>query len=215
MNLSELHFTRLDPDDQIRFECARCGKCCRNVENSVVVETLDLFRLAKFLRKSMEDTAAQYTVAVPLTESGLPFLMLKTVGPDNACVFYQNGSCAAQNAKLRACRLYPFGAEPTGPGEFTPALVAQETHHYTGAPFRVGDWFDRYFTEEDRAFVKLDFPACLEIELCLRRLGKQRLSQAIFLILRYKYGNFDVKKDFLPQFIRNMELLKRELKKLI
>ena len=75
------------------FQCRQCGACCRHVKESVPLESLDAFRLAKYLRdrgepiQCMDDVLAKYAIPVLLHESGYMVFMLSTVGPDDACVF--------------------------------------------------------------------------------------------------------------------------------
>ena len=37
------------PKDQFTFSCRQCGACCRNIEGCVMVESLDAYRLARYL----------------------------------------------------------------------------------------------------------------------------------------------------------------------
>lgn len=57
------------------------------------MESLDAFRLAKYLRdrgesvQCMDDVLAKYAMPVLLYESGYMVFMMSTVGSDDACVF--------------------------------------------------------------------------------------------------------------------------------
>lgn len=42
------------PSDRFPFRCRMCGACCRHVRESVPLESLDAFRLAKYLRDKGE-----------------------------------------------------------------------------------------------------------------------------------------------------------------
>lgn len=42
------------PKDQFTFSCRQCGACCRNIEGCVMVESLDAYRLARYLRTKGE-----------------------------------------------------------------------------------------------------------------------------------------------------------------
>ena len=56
------------------------------------MESLDAFRLAKYLRdrgetvQCMDDVLAKYSIPILLHESGYMVFMLSTVGPDDACI---------------------------------------------------------------------------------------------------------------------------------
>ena len=66
--------------DHFPFLCRRCGACCRHVRQSVPLETLDAFRLARYLRdrgepiRCIDDVLAKYTEPVLLHESGYTVL---------------------------------------------------------------------------------------------------------------------------------------------
>ena len=42
------------PKDQFTFSCRQCGACCRNIEGCVMVESLDAYCLARYLRAKGE-----------------------------------------------------------------------------------------------------------------------------------------------------------------
>ena len=69
-------YQQSSPDDYIRFDCSACGDCCRNVKDSIMVESLDLYRLAKFLNMEMSEVILQYTDTA-LLAWGFPVFMLK------------------------------------------------------------------------------------------------------------------------------------------
>ena len=69
--------------DHFPFRCQMCGACCRHVKESVPIDSLDAFRLARFLRnkdkriRSMDDVLELYAEPVLLHESGYMAFMLK------------------------------------------------------------------------------------------------------------------------------------------
>lgn len=75
------------PKDQFTFSCRQCGVCCRNIEGCVMVESLDAYCLARYLRakgepiEGIEDFLFRYCEPEPLTEEGFPIYMLKTKVP--------------------------------------------------------------------------------------------------------------------------------------
>lgn len=75
-------------------------------------------------------------------------------------------------------------------------------------------WMKKRFTEEDRAYVQMDYGAAKEIAGLLRAIPEARRTQVTFLFLRYKYSEFDLDKPFLEQFRRNQERLLYALKAL-
>lgn len=50
----------ISPTDRVRFHCNRCGECCRHVEGSVLLDSLDGYRLAKHLQMEVSDFYLHY-----------------------------------------------------------------------------------------------------------------------------------------------------------
>ena len=92
--------------DRVDFHCQMCGQCCRNLENAVMVESLDAYRIARYLREHGQpnmDMALfyeQYTSPMLLVE-GYPIMMMNTTGPDHACIFLDNNHCSIYPVRLR------------------------------------------------------------------------------------------------------------------
>ena len=97
-------------NERIHFECHHCGACCRHVKDSVPLESLDVYRIARFLQShdksldSIENLLSMYAEPVPIHECGYFIYTLKTVGADDACIFLKDNRCTIQAAKPRACR---------------------------------------------------------------------------------------------------------------
>lgn len=112
------------PKEHFPFQCRQCGECCRHVKESVPLESLDAFRLARYLRdrgepiQCMDDVLAKYAIPVLLHESGYMVFMLSTVGPDDACIFLKDNKCTIHAAKPRACRTYPISVGPAEHGGY-------------------------------------------------------------------------------------------------
>ena len=83
-------------NERIHFECHHCGACCRNVKDSVPLESLDVYRIARFLQSqnksldSIEHLLSLYAEPVPIHECGYFIYTLKTVGADDACIFLKD-----------------------------------------------------------------------------------------------------------------------------
>lgn len=106
--------------DCVDYQCRRCGQCCRHIKDSLMVESLDAYRLANYLRGrdpnicTIDDVLTRYCEPMPLTNDCFPIFVLKTTGPDDSCIFLKDGLCSIYDARPRTCRIYPFSV---GPGE--------------------------------------------------------------------------------------------------
>lgn len=216
-------FLSVAPSQNISFQCKKCGKCCRNVYNSVPIESLDAYRIAKYLREenmgiqSVEDFLDKYTVPVFLSDSGYLAFMLKTIGDEHSCIFLKNNRCRIHKTKPRACRTYPFSATPNlhYKGRFDYFVSIEYSHHFKSKSIETRRWMNQYFSKEDREFVTIDFGSVIEIEKTMRKISEKKRLHAIMIFIKYKYSNFNLDEPFLPQFQQNNSILIQKLQKMI
>lgn len=213
MNDAVLKMVPVQSSEHIPFRCIGCSKCCRHVRQSVPLESLDLFKLAQYLKKQgvpigcTDDIIERFTEPAMLDECGYFALFLKVSGPDDACIFLKDNRCSIHTVKPRACRMYPFAADPQEDGSFKPILSTEYEHHFTGSKVHVKTWMKKYFTVEDQEFLRLDMGAATEIARLLRRIPEAQKTTAVFHFLRYKYSDFDLEQPFLDQYRRNTHKL--------
>lgn len=206
--------------DQFPFRCKMCGACCRHVKESVPMESLDAFRLARFLRsqdeniQSTDDVLERYTDPVLLHESGYMIFMLKTVGPEDACIFLKDNRCTIHEVKPRACRTYPMSVGPDGHGGHEQYLSMEQPHHFDGPQMSVKKWVRKRCSQEDFEFWDTDVGSARDIAMLLEKIPQDRMKQALFFFLRYKYSDFDLDKPFIPQFKNNNQKLLDALRNL-
>jgi len=211
-------FQILKPEDTFRFECRCCGECCRNVEQQVMVESLDLFRIARHLDIDTAEAANRYTTAT-LISWGAPILLLKTKLAGDVCVFLKSGKCGIQAIKPRACRLYPLTLG-LGPGEenlkdFIIYKSPEKPFHYNGPEQCADEWVKANFDDEARAYISSEYEYIRSFGKMMRQIPKKHEATVERLMLLYRYFYFDTDQAFMPQFLRNMVCLTQKLQDLI
>ena len=202
------------PDEGVTFRCQLCGACCRQVKDSVMLEPMDIYLLARFLRErgekidGPEDVLAQYTHADVLADR-LPIFLLNTVGSEHTCVFLKNGRCSVYDARPRTCRLYPFTVAPGSRGrDFLYYLCTERLHHLTGGKVLVKDWMYQNFSKDARRYLKAEYEAIPILGKNTKEQGERQFKSMLFQFLFYRYYNYDLDQPFLPQFLANTEKLK-------
>lgn len=201
-------------NQSITFECQLCGECCRHVADSVMLEPMDAYYLARYLREQgelvmgTEDVLAEYAHADWL-ENSLPIFLLNTVGTTDACEFLKDGRCSVYEARPRVCRLYPFTVAPGSKGrDFHYLLCTEKPHHFANRAVVVKDWLSQNFSKEARAVVKADYDALPAIGQNIRDMGLDEFKRLAFRFIYYRYYNYELDEPFLPQFLSNLEKLK-------
>ena len=216
MNSNDFTYKKVNPEDTFQFHCKRCGECCHNVKDAIMLTTLDLFQLARQLNRPVEDVVLEYTEPVTVSDNSFPLFVLKTKQHNDACFLYKN-SCSVQGAgKPLPCRLYPLNIEPGPHDGLSYLIVSQKPHHYTGATHSVADWMKENLTPDDRRFMVGWFEQVLELGRLMRGItqksadGKMPEQLMIKLVL-LMYFSYDIEKNFWPQYEWNMGLLKKLL----
>lgn len=211
--------TPVSPKDSIRFQCLRCGGCCRKIKDSVMLEPMDVYRLGKHLRakgepiEGTEDVLSRYAHPSMLN-GGFPIFLLNTVEPEDACVFLRDGGCAVYEARPRVCRLYPFTVAPGVKGrDFEYFLCTERAHHFGGGSVLVKDWLYVNFPREARDFLRADFDGAAALGRLLRGMEEDARKRTLFPFLMFRYYDYDLDQPFLPQFLSNLECLKVTLAK--
>lgn len=212
---------RISSKERIPFRCISCGECCRHVQQSVPLESLDVFRLTKLLKAAdknidcMDDFLERYAEMALIGESGYFMFMLRVTGPDDACIFLQDNRCMVHKAKPRTCRIYPFVAGPDERGGFEYLVSKEKTHHFKGPAVNAKSWMKKNFSDEDREFLKLDVGTAGKIAQLLLRIPEEKKSQAVLLFWRYKYSEYELEKPFMEQYQHNILALIQALKVLL
>lgn len=220
--MDQFNVKPLGKREQFTFKCTRCGDCCRGIKESVMLESLDAYRLARLLRQTdssiqtMDDMLLKYATPVPLTDNGFPIYVLKTLGEDDTCIFLKDNRCSVYSARPRTCRLYPITVGPSERGrDFEYLLCREKPHHFVGGTVRTKDWLRDNFKREDQEFVLAEYGTIAKIGWLMDKISEHKQPQAIVALLFARYYDFDLDAPFMPQFRSNMQKLEKKLAALI
>lgn len=200
---------RVSPSTSVHFKCIGCGTCCRHVKETVPVDSWDAFRMAKYLRDSGEDILCvddflrKFAEPALLNACGYFVYFLKSVGPDDSCIFLWDNRCRIQKAKPRVCRLYPFVVEPSESGAHSFLLSKENAHHFKGPKTETRRWVNQFFPPPEREFLRADFGKARDIARLLRAVPSERRAEAVLHFHRLLYSEFDLDQPFWPQYKRN------------
>ena len=206
-----MYFKPISLKDKFRFTCIGCAGCCRNVKQSVSINSLDIFNIAKHLDKTMEEIISEYTEYVWITES-LPLPVLKTK-EDDTCIFLESNKCRIHVAKPYVCKIYPLSALPhDNMNKLKYGIASKEEHHFTGKEVSVKEWVNTNMDEDQKELILYEKNTIIAIENRLHKTFLQNeFKRAVSMYLYYKYFNYDMDKPFLPQYKQNTEQLLKVL----
>lgn len=206
------------PKDQVCFQCRRCGNCCRNIEDELMLTPLDAYWLARCLREqglaSSIDAVYKRYAHADLLEGCLPIYQINTVGNDHGCIFLKDGRCSVYEGRPQTCRIYPFFACPGERGKAYDVFQCMDRHasHFTGGKVLVKDWLHENFPQEGREFMSAEAAQIPKLGSLLRGLGADEVKACMVQTLHYRYYSYDLDKPFLPQYASNMAALERFLR---
>jgi Fe-S-cluster containining protein len=150
-------FEQLKEGDIFNFECRKCSDCCRNVADSIMIESLDLFRLAQCFGIETTEATEKFTQAQKVAW-GVPILLMKTNQPNDSCIFLKSGLCSVRTHRPRACRLYPLSM---GTDDDLVSRVILKSldrkFHFTGAKHYAGEWIDENMNAESADYIKTEY----------------------------------------------------------
>lgn len=108
-----------------RFECKKCGHCCKDPNTLVNLTYIDIIRLQKYLKlkfnelidmigfyvfeKEPTEEQRKHLVVPPIqTQKGLAFIGLKKDAQGRCAFLDENNLCKIYEARPNICRTFPF-----------------------------------------------------------------------------------------------------------
>lgn len=219
-SIDEYMNMRIGTDEPFKFHCTQCGECCLHRDSEAILLTAkDIFRIAKGLNLTPQETVKRYGTALIGADSRLPIVILKTIGPLGQCVLLKDNKCTVHDNKPVICAMFPIGrmlritpeeSDITKQYEIEYLYVNPECGDDTDT-HTVNKWLnqfgisleDKFFAAWSVALSKLS-PILQKAEEHFSEMTMQELWDATLGLL---YLNYDISQDFDSQFGDNIEKL--------
>lgn len=205
-------------DDEFRFKCRACGKCCKN-RDDILLTPRDLFNVAMKLHKHNREVVTEYCELFVGHVSGIPIVRLMPRGKDNACPFFSGKLCQVNDMKPIVCALFPLGRVRTHddqdamqPGKSPPTeyILQQTGCGSTNQKQTVRRWLERYRIPINDHFDDLWNGTVFRLSTYMQgrdKMEADQYRQLINTVAALLYFHYDMSEAFLPQFERNVALL--------
>ena len=210
MNLSEVSDgKRYGLNDLIKVgceDCAGCSACCQGMEDTIVLDPFDMYRLTRGLGKGFEDLLDEaYTLGMV---DGLALPRLKLSGEGGRCVFLNHqGRCSIHAYRPGICRLFPLGRIYED-GSCWYFLQVHECPRKNKTKVKVQKWLDTPEIKKYERYVLQWHELCRQLrERAAVREGVRREIMLAVLQLFYQMP-YDMDRDFYEQFAERAEYLK-------
>ncbi len=209
VNLEEISDGKLyGPNDMVKADCQDCqgcSACCKGMGESIVLDPLDLHRLAWGLH-----VIPQQLLAGPVqlhVVDGLVLPSLSMDGPDEACRFLdEKGRCLVHAFRPGICRLFPLGRIYEG-NSFRYFLQVHECRNQNRTKVKVRKWINTPdFAKYERYIA--DWHSFLKAreQEALQDLGGEAAKQICMEVLnRFYLTAYDKGRDFYEQFYQRLQ----------
>lgn len=215
VSLSDISDGRLyGPNDMVRADangCAGCWACCCGMGSSVVLDPMDLDRLAKHLNVSPRQLL-QGPVALGVVD-GLVLPHLNMDGEGERCPFLgDDGRCRVYQARPGICRIFPLGRFYEH-GSFRYFLQTGECPNRSRTKIRVRKWVDTPDFDRYEGFVADWHNFLLELQEHTRKMEdlEQARRVSMGLLTEFYLREYDAGEDFYQQFAGRLEAGKQWL----
>lgn len=212
---------RLNEDSAFMFHCTMCGQCCRN-RDDILLNPNDLYKLSKGLKLKPQEVVEKYCDYYIGSLTRLPIIRLKSIGFDKHCILLSGNACSVQTFKPTVCALFPLGRYKEI------SLDETETNNEIFYLFNEPDcgdkreihtvrsWLKSYdIPTDDEFYVKwstLIHKLSMSIKNLSKRLNEQTMNKLWTVVFNYLYLDYDIEKEFMPQFKINTSALLEKIK---
>lgn len=199
-------------DEPFRFHCDQCGKCCIHRED-ILLNPRDLYNMAKFLKLAPEEVVERFCEKYIGDSSRFPVVRLKPRGSVHRCPFLKDRKCSIHPAKPIVCAMFPIGRyirsdRPLENGRYKTEYLFQKPDCGDLSEIHtVREWFEDFGIPLEDVFFQ-DWQSTLtKISLKIQKIEPLSAEKDMGLLWNVIYGvlylNYDMEKDFEPQFQEN------------
>ena len=201
--------------------CKGCSACCHGMGSSIVLDPLDVHRLAVGLGIGAPELFKEHQEILPGSDShetglcparlelnvvdGVILPNLKLSGADEACTFLNSeGRCSIHSFRPGVCRLFPLGRYYDGTGDFTYIVQAGECPYPVKSKIKIKKWIDTPNYGEYHQFVLSWHDFLKQMREKVRAADEAQARTICIRILQTFYLTSYSGEDFYEEFHRRV-----------
>ncbi len=195
-------------NDMVKADCQGChgcSRCCKGMGNSIILDPLDVYRLAEGLQKELTELIGS---AVELNVvDGVILPNLRMAGEEEACAFLnEEGRCSIHAFRPGICRLFPLGRYYEN-GSFKYFLQTGECSSKVRSKVKVGKWIDTPDLSRNQEFVNTWHYLLNQVEELVNSSEDDafRKNLNMFLLNTFYLTPYSQGRDFYGQFEERLE----------
>ena len=181
-------------------DCKGCSECCRGMDDTVVLDPLDVHRISVHLQKKPEELLASCIELGFVDGILLPHMSMK--GDDESCVFLNSeGRCSIHSCRPGYCRMFPLGRyfkDET----FYYILQIHECPLKGRTKIKIKKWLDTPDLKEYEEFVLSWHSFLRDIHILLSESENETLFDQMnrYIVGRFYVQPYDPGQNFYEQF---------------
>ena len=106
--ITNLGGRQIGMDEEFRFHCTECGKCCIHRED-ILLNPRDIYSMSKELGMSPGELFLKYCETYIGDGSRIPIVRIKPKGSVKRCPLLKDRKCSVHKSKPSVCALFPIG----------------------------------------------------------------------------------------------------------
>lgn len=195
-------------------DCKGCSACCHGMGNSIVLDPLDLYRIATGLGLRFEALLGEKIELNIVDGVILPNLRMDAAKEEEPCVFLnEKGRCSIHSYRPGICRIFPLGRIYED-NSFSYILQVHECAKENKSKVKVSKWIDTPDVKHNQRFIADWHYFLKDVQAYLLEKADDDLIKKVTMqILQYFYIEpYDQERDFYEQFDLRLAQMKKILK---
>ena len=181
-------------------DCEGCSACCRGMGTSIVLDPLDVNRLACGLQMTFEELLSE-NVELNVVD-GLILPNLKMV--EEKCGFLNaEGRCCIHPIRPGICRLLPLGRYYEN-GGFRYFLQVNECRKENRSKVKVKKWIDTPDLKSYEAFVNDWHNFLLALEKYVSENPEEQKAVSMYILQQFYLSPYEEAENFYTQFAKRL-----------
>lgn len=204
---------RYRAEDMVKADCGGCkdcSACCHGMGESIVLDPLDVWRLCRAEKTTMQElmrTSAELHVV-----DGVILPNLRMTGKEDGCYYLnEDGRCRIHGARPGICRMFPLGRiyENGGMSYF---LQLHECKKESRSKIKVKKWIDTPNLKQYEQYI-LSWHYFLEAaeEKTGQENGMNQKEISLHILKNFYFAPYSDTEDFYIQFKERLLQAKKEL----
>lgn len=204
-----------DLNDMVKadcHDCEGCYDCCTGMGESIILDPLDVHRLAVNLKKTPESLMEKELELNAADGNILPHLRM--TGREERCIFLnEKGRCSIHGFRPGICRLFPLGRFYEN-GSFRYFLQIHECKKQNRSKIKVKKWIDTPDVKRYEQFVSDWHYFLKDVQEVLYNAQDTELIKNLnlYVVNRFYIKPYEEERDFYEQFYERLEEGKQLLK---